>query len=91
MNEIEQIKKGKEIKDIVAERDKVQRLLNEANWDELQTYLQNLNIKYCTETLAYNVTHPNPPQDLKENAENCISFLHALLEAKTVDAVKNDK
>lgn len=91
MNEVEKVKKDKEIEDIISERNEIQRLLNESNWGELQTHLQNLNAKYCTEVFVYNVAHPNPPKDVKENAENCISFLHTLLEAKTVDAVKNDK
>lgn len=89
MNEIEQVKKEKEIEDIIHEQDKIQRLLNDAKWDELQTYLQKLNEKYFAETFFYNKVHPNPPKDIKENAENCISFLHALLETKTADQLKS--
>lgn len=91
MNEVEQLKSSKEMEDIIFERNKIQRLLKEANWDELQIYLQKLSAKYCIETFVYNMDHPNPPRDLKENAENCILFLHSLLEVEVVDAVKKDK
>lgn len=90
MNEFEQLKSGKEIEDIISEKNKILQLVNEANWNEIQTYLQKLNVKYSAETFVYNMDHSNPPKDLKENAGNCISFLHSLIEAKAIEALKSD-
>lgn len=91
MDGTEQLKKIKEINDIVFERNETQRLLSEANWDELNRHLQNLNTKYFVETLVYNTANPNPPKNIQENAQNCILFLNSLLSAKTVDTTKTDK
>ena len=90
MNDIEQIRSGKEIEDIVSERDAIQRLISEANWEKLSTYLQELNTKYRMETFAYNAANPIPPQNIRENAQNCILFLNTLLATKTIDASQID-
>lgn len=90
MNDIEQIRSGKEIEDIVSERDAIQRLISEANWEKLSTYLQELNTKYRMEAFVYNVANPIPPKNIQENAQNCISFLNILLAAKIVDTAKKD-
>ena len=87
MDEIEEIKSGKEIGDIISERKKIQQLLSESKWDKLDTYLKKLNIKYGTETFIYNLANPIMPQNTPENAQNCIKFLDSLLETKTLDAV----
>ena len=86
MDEIEEIKSGKEIGDIISERNKIQQLMSESNWDKLDTYLKKLNIKYGAETFIYNLANPIMPQNISENAQNCIKFLDSLLEAKTLDA-----
>ena len=83
-----QIKKAKEIIDIISERDEVQRLLSSGNWEALQDCLQKLNGKYFAETLTYNLANPNPPANLEENAHNCIMFLNTLLAAKAADNSK---
>lgn len=86
MDEIEEIKNGKEIEDIITERKKIQQLMNESKWDKLDTYLKKLSIKYGTETFIYNLANPIMPQNTPENAQNCIKFLESLIEAKTLDA-----
>lgn len=91
MDEIEEIKSGKEIGDIISERKKIQQLLSESNWDMLDTYLNKLSIKYGVETFIYNLANPIMPQNTPENAQNCIKFLESLLEAKTLDAVNRSK
>ena len=91
MDEIEEVKSGKEIADIISERKKIQQLMNEANWEKLDTYLKKLNYKYGTETFIYNLANPIMPQNTPENAKNCIKFLDALLEAKALDAAKQLK
>lgn len=53
MDEIEEIKSGKEIGDIIAERKKIQQLMNVSKWDKLDTYLKKLSIKYGAETFIY--------------------------------------
>ena len=88
MNNKEQFKRGKEISEIISERDEVQRLLNNGCWEELSDHLQKLYGKYMAETFVYNLANPNPPANLEENAHNCIKFLNALLAAKAVDNPK---
>ena len=91
MDEIEELKSGKEIEDLISERKKIQQLMNESNWDKLDIYLKKLGIKYGTETVIYNLANPIPPQNILENAQNCIKFLNSLLEAKTIDATNRSK
>lgn len=91
MDEIEEIKSGKEIGDIISERKKIQQLLRESNWDKLNTYLNKLSIKYGTETFIYNLANPIMSQNTPENAQNCIRFLESLLEAKALDVANKSK
>ena len=88
---IEKIKTAKEIADIISERAKVLRLLNENNEKALATHLEMLQQKYMVETLIYNFANPNPPKSIYENARNCISFLDCLLDTKTIEAIKEVK
>lgn len=71
-------KKIKEIDSIIYEKNEIQRLLREGHWEELDMQLQKLKSKYFTETIIYNTVNTNPPQNLQENAQNCISFLDTL-------------
>ncbi len=89
--QIEAIKKEKEIADIISERDKVLRLLNENNEKALAAHLEMLQQKYMVETLIYNFANPNPPKSIYENARNCISFLDCLLDTKKIEAIKEVK
>ena len=91
MDEIEEIKSGKEIGDIISERKKIQQLMSESNWDKLDTYLKKLNIKYGAETFIYNLANPIMPQNISENAQNCIKFLNCLLEEKATDTANRSK
>ena len=91
MDEIEEIKSGKEIEDIITERTKIQQLISESKWDKLDTYLQKLNIKYGAETFIYNLANPIMPQTISENAQNCIKFLNCLLEEKAIDTANKSK
>lgn len=88
---IEKIKTAKEIADIISERAKVLRLLNENNEKALATHLEMLQQKYMVETLIYNFANPNPPKSIYENARNCISFLDCLLDTKKIEAIKEVK
>lgn len=88
---IEKIKTAKEIADIISERDKVLRLLNENNEKALAAHLEMLQQKYMVETLIYNFANPNPPKSIYENARNCISFLDCLLDTKKIEAIKEVK
>lgn len=74
MDNIEKIKTGKEIKDIISERTEIQRLMNDAQWKKLDMYLKHLNIKYGKETFIYNLADPIKPRSVPENAQNCIIF-----------------
>ena len=91
MDEIEEVKSGKEIADIISERKKIQQLMSESKWEKLDSYLKKLNLKYEAETFIYNLANPIMPRNTPENAQNCIKFLDALLEAKTLDAVNRSK
>lgn len=88
---IEKIKTAKEIADIISERAKILRLLNENNEKALAAHLEMLQQKYMVETLIYNFANPNPPKSIYENARNCISFLDCLLDTKKIEAIKEVK
>ena len=45
MDSIEKIKTEKEIEDIISERTEIQRLMNDAQWEKLDKYLRDLNIR----------------------------------------------
>ena len=91
MDEIEEIKIGKEIEDIISEKKKIQQLMSEFKWEKLDSYLKKLNLKYGAETFIYNLANPIMPQNTSENAQNCIKFLTSLLEAKTLDVANTLK
>ena len=86
--QIQEIRKAKEIADIISERDKVIRLLNENNEKELAAHLELLQQKYMAELLIYNLGKPNPPKSVYENAKNCIPFLDSILKAKMLESMK---
>lgn len=81
----EQLKKAKDISDIISERNEIMQLLKSGCWKELDELLQKLNVKYMAETLVYNVSNPYPPASLEENARNCIKFLDTLIATKAAD------
>lgn len=87
MNDIEKAKKEEEIKDIVSERKEIQKLMRDSQWEKLDTYLKQLNIKYRAETIIYNIANPVKPRNVIENAQNCIKFLDSLLKEKKIDVV----
>ncbi len=89
--QLQEIRKVSEIADIISERDKVIRSLNENNEKALAAHLEMLQQKYMVETLIYNFANPNPPKSIYENARNCISFLDCLLDTKKIEAIKEVK
>ena len=91
MDELEEIKSGKEIEDIIFEKKRIQQLMNSSKWNQLDVYLRKLNIKYGTETFIYNCVNPIMPQSIPENAQNCLKFLESLLEAKTLNVASKLK
>lgn len=78
----EKAKKLKEITDLKSEIQKTERLLHEGKANDLSTHLQDLSTKYFLEKGSYNLLHQIPPQNVWENAQNCIHFLSALLASK---------
>ena len=86
--QLQVIKKTKEIADLIAERDKVIRLLNENNGMELAAHLEMLRQKYMAELLIYNLGKPNPPKSVYENAKNCIPFLDCIVKDKMIEVMK---
>ena len=86
MDDIEEVKSGKEFEDIIFEKKRIQQLMDSFKWEQLDVYLKKLNVKYGAETFIYNCVNPIMPQSVPENAQNCIKFLESLLEAKTLDA-----
>ena len=88
--QIQEIKKAKEIANLIAERDKVIRLLNENNGMDLATHLETLRQKYMAELLIYNLGKPHPPKSVYENAKNCIPFLDSIIKAKMIEAMKEE-
>lgn len=91
MDELEEIKSGKEIEDIIFEKKRIQQLMNSSKWNQLDAYLKGLNKKYSAETFIYNCVNPIMPQSIPENAQNCIKFLESLLHAKTLDVASRSK
>lgn len=82
--------KVNDIFEIRSEIDKTKNLLNSGNLQELQNHLNELQIKYMAETMAYNMVHTAIPHSLKENALNCIDFLNALLLKKEAEELENN-
>lgn len=82
------IKTIREMEEIASEKKKIQQLLRDANWSDLNAYLNELYKKYWVETSIYNLANQNPPQNTQENAINCIAFLDSLLASKAVEATK---
>lgn len=78
----EQLKKEKELSDIIAEQNKILYMLNNDQEEELKIYLQNLKTKCAMESFVYNMVNPNMPTTTAENAQNCIQFLRELYIAK---------
>ena len=89
MNQSEILKSSKELVDIRADYDKTVQLLNNRQWDELLSHLEELKRKYRAEKAIYNSTHCVPPQNIQENATNCLSFLNALYDSKAVSIEKD--
>lgn len=87
----EDIRKAKEINDIKSEYARVEELLNSGKWDELNDFLQQLNIKYLAETAIYNSSHPIPAQNLQQNAVNCMKFLRELALEKAAKKAIDDE
>ena len=85
---IEKIKTAEKITDIISERDKVLRLLNENNESELVAHLEMLRQKYMAELLIYNLGKPNPPKSVYENAKNCVPFLDSIVKDKMIEVMK---
>lgn len=85
MNEY-QIKKAihetKELRDILDEYQKTQRLLQEQRFDELQNHIQEVIKKHFIETSVYNTINHNKPMTVEQNGINCMHFLENLFKAK---------
>lgn len=77
-NPEEKAKKLKEISDLRAEIQETQKLIQSGNTEKLSEHLQKLELKYRLETGVYNLSHPIPPKNTLESAQNCVSFLSAL-------------
>lgn len=84
---VEHAKKLKEIADIIAERDELERLLKENNEIKLSEHLAVIGKKHSFEKFLYNLGKPNPPKPVREDAINCLAFLNKLLLAKEFDMI----
>lgn len=77
-------KESVELSDIFNDYIKTENLLNQQNWNELQTHIINIIEKHSFESFIHNSTHPCLPQTIEENGYNCLLFLKELFVTKAV-------
>lgn len=82
LDDYKEYKDDKEIIDIIVDYNNIEFLLKENNQFKLAEKLQELSRKYTVEQIVYNAINTIPPQNIYQNAENCMKFLDTLLKGK---------
>ena len=82
MDDYKEFKDDKEIMDIIVEYNDIEVLLKEKNESKLKMKLHEVSAKYTVEKIIYNASCDSYPQDIYQNAINCMSFLNAILKEK---------
>ena len=78
---------AKEIFDIKRDYNKILELLQQKKWQELDIHLHNIQNRHIIETMAYNSVNHIMPQNIQENAKNCLRFLEWLAKAKGLNSL----
>ena len=84
-DDYKEFKNDKEICDIIYYHNEIERLLNINDIDNLNRKMQEISSKYLIESMMYNTVNAIPPQNIYQNAENCIRFLRTLLSEKIIN------
>lgn len=86
-DDYKEFKNDKEICDIIYYHNEIEHLLNIKDTNNLKRKMQEISNKYIIESMMYNTTNPIPPQNIYQNAENCMRFLRALLSEKIISKI----
>ena len=89
LDDYKEFKDDKEIIEIIVDYNEIEFLFKNNHLVELNKKLQELSRKYTVEQIVYNAINTIPPQNIYQNAENCIKFFEALLSKKILE--KTDK
>lgn len=72
---LERYKDIKEVADLVKEVQELRAYYYNRRDDDMQKHILNLMLKYCEETVQWNVTHPIMPQTREQKYLNAEYFL----------------
>ena len=89
MPDLEPLKQYREIKDIKQDVDKLDSLIRENAWDTVNTYLQDLSLKYMKDRIENGYVSFELPPSVEQSAANCRQFLVWLKEKKIAEEVLN--
>lgn len=91
-NQAEETKKAKalkEIQEIAEEKEKIHKLLETNDEEELRKYLDiDLTQKYYLEKAIHNLASSSFPETVAENASNALFFLGNLKKKKEMELLK---
>lgn len=88
MSDLEHIKEShklKEIKDIRQDIDKLDALIRNNAWDEVDKYLGDLSWKYLNDRIENGYMSIVPPSSVQQGAANCRQFLVFLIGRKAAE------
>ncbi len=92
---LEEIKKSKilrEIQEIEEEKEKIFKLLETNDENELQKYLDgDLTQKHYIEKAIHNLASNTFPKTVEENANNALLFLNNLERKKEMELLKDEE
>lgn len=74
-----------ELKELNSDRERLLHLYNFGNVYEINSYIDNIAMKYPLETNIYHTTHSMPSTNLQERVQSCMNFLEGLIQAKKVE------
>lgn len=82
---LKEFKIGMELKELNSDRERLLHLCNFGNVYEINSYIDNIAMKYPLETNIYHTTHSMPSTNLQERVQSCMNFLDELIQAKKVE------
>lgn len=76
------INNSAKLQDIRNDYEKTQQLLQEQRWCELNHHIAYIVTKYPIEVAIHNLVNPHMPNNIEQNAINCMKFLENLFKAE---------
>lgn len=90
LDDYKEFRDDKEIIDIIVDYNEIEFLFKNNHLVELNKKLQELSKKHIVEQIVYNGINTIPPQNIYQNAVNCMKFLETLFNEKVTEkAIKN--